>query len=132
ENCPAALGLQLLPAADDVPTSDVQHDGLEAEGVVVLRTFPHACPRFPQYPSIKGQHISVFQQLIERNKPRKDAAETEVGLVEVVTDVLEPAAEPDRGRAQSVATTTQRRQDHAHVHPGGKDLSNQRVSDLLH
>src|SRR5271165_1088460 len=63
ENCPAALGLQLLPAADDVPTSDVQHDGLEAEGVVVLRTFPHACPRFPQYPSIKGQHISVFQQL---------------------------------------------------------------------
>src|SRR5215813_15369123 len=48
ENCPAALGLQLLPAADDVPASDVENYGFEAEGVVILRAFPHVCPLLPQ------------------------------------------------------------------------------------
>src|SRR5215470_19559743 len=48
ENCPAALGLQLLPAAHDVPTSGVENYGFEAEGVVVLCAFPHICPLHPQ------------------------------------------------------------------------------------
>jgi len=82
--------------------------------------------------SRRGSLHHVYRGLIERNEPGKDAAESEVGLVEVVTDVFEPPAEPDGGRAQSVATTTQRRQDHAHVHAGGQNLANQGIGDLLH
>src|SRR6266851_64312 len=99
ENCPPALGLQLLPVADDVPTSDVQHHGLEAEGVVVLHALPHVCPSFPQHASVEGKHIVVLEQLIERKQPWKDIAKPEVGPVEVATDVSEPLAETDHGRA---------------------------------
>ena len=49
--------------------------------------------------SRRGSLHHVYRGLIERNEPGKDAAESEVGLVEVVTDVFEPPAEPDRGRA---------------------------------
>src|SRR5262249_22828719 len=82
ETCAAALGLQLLPAADDVPASDVQHHGFEAERVVVLHAFRHVRPCLPQHASVEGQHISALEQLIERDKPGMDVAQREVGLAE--------------------------------------------------
>src|SRR5713101_2007793 len=127
ENCPASLGLQLLPMADDVPSSDVQHHGFEAEAVVVLHAFPQISPRFPQHPTVEGEHILVLEQLIERKKPGEDVAKPEVGLVEVATDVSEPIAEPNHGRTQSVVPTPQGRDDHTHVDANAKDLVHQRV-----
>src|SRR6266481_6725939 len=56
ENSAAALDLQLLPVADDVPARDVKHHGLEAEGVVVLHALSHVRPRFPQHSSVEGEH----------------------------------------------------------------------------
>src|SRR5215510_2130590 len=132
ENRPPALGLQLLPAADDVPASDVQHHGFEAECVVVLPAFHHVAPGLPQHLSVEGEHIPALEQLIERDKPGIDVAKREIGLAEVATDVFEPLSDADRGRARALAAAAQRRHDHAHVDAGGEDLANQGVGDPLH
>src|SRR6266511_4296744 len=61
---------------------------------------------------VEVQHIPLLEQLLELQDPGEDMAKPEVGLVEVATDVFEPLAEPNRGRAQAVAAATQRRHDH--------------------
>src|SRR5262249_24188102 len=66
ENRPPALGLQLLPAPAEVPASDVQHDGFEAERVVVLPAFHHVAPGLPQHLSVEGEPIPAIQPLLER------------------------------------------------------------------
>src|SRR5882724_1929983 len=102
EDGPTALGLQLLPMADDLPASEVKYDGLEGE-VVVLSTFLQVRPCNPQHLPVKVQHIPLLEQLLERQDPGEDMAKPEVGLVEVATDVFEPLPDPDRGWAQAVA-----------------------------
>src|SRR5882724_321374 len=131
EDGPTALGLQLLPMADDLPASEVKYDGLEGE-VVVLSTFLQVRPCNPQHLPVKVQHIPLLEQLLERQDPGEDMAKPEVGLVEVATDVFEPLPDPDRGWAQAVAAATQRRHDHAYVHVGGEHFTHQGVGDFLH
>src|SRR5438094_234710 len=48
KNGPPTLGLELLPVTDDVPASDVEHHGFEAE-VIVLSAFLQVRPRRPQH-----------------------------------------------------------------------------------
>src|SRR5258708_11301025 len=104
ENGAAAFRLQLLPAADDVPASDVQNHGFEAERVVVLRTRSHVRPHFLQHPPIECEYISLLKQLIERNEPGNDAAKSTVGLVEVAADGHGPLPEPARRSSRPSAT----------------------------
>src|SRR5215471_14978545 len=97
KNGPPTLGLELLPATDDVPARDVEHHGFEAE-VIVLSSFLQVRPRRPQHIlPVKVQQIPLGEQPLGLRDPGKDLAQLEVGLVEVVTDVVKPLAYADPG-----------------------------------
>src|SRR5919199_5344710 len=68
EDGPTALGLQLLPVAHDLPSGDVEHDGFEAEDVI-LGPLLHVRPRRPQHVPVEVQHIALLEQLLERQDP---------------------------------------------------------------
>src|SRR5262249_2959979 len=125
KNGPPTLGLELLPVTDDVPPSDVEHDSFEAE-VIVLSAFLQVCPRRPQHiRPVEVQQISLGEQPLGLRDPGKDLAQLEVGLVEVMTDVVTPLAHADCGQRQAAAATPQRHRDHARVHPVYQDVAYQ-------
>src|SRR5262249_52369198 len=120
------------PATDDVPASDVEHHGFEAE-VIVFSTFLQVCPRRPQHiRPVEVQQIPLGEQPLSLWNPGKDLAELEVGLVEIETDVIKPLAYADGGQSQAAAATTQRHRDHAHVHPVRQDVAHQWMGNVVH
>src|SRR5215475_5344539 len=132
KNGPPTLGLELLPVTDDVPASDVEHDGFEAE-VIILRAFLQVRPRRPQHIlSVEVQQISLGEQPLGLWDPGKDLAQLEIRLVEVVTDVVTPLAHADGGKSHAAAATTQRHRDHAHVHTVRQDVAHQWMGNVVH
>src|SRR5499433_580841 len=90
KNGPPTLGLELLPATDHVPASDVEHYGFEAE-VIVFSPFLQVRPRRPQDKlPVEVQQIPLGQQPLGLRDPGKDLAQLEVGLVEIETDMVKP------------------------------------------
>src|SRR5215831_3086691 len=132
KNGPPTLGLELLPVTDDVPPSDVEHDGFEAE-VIVLSAFLQIRPRCSQHIlPVEVQQIPLGEQPLGLRDPGEDLAQFEVRLVKVVTDVVKPLAYADCGQSQAAAATTQRHRDHAHVHYVRQDVAHQPIGNVVH
>src|SRR5215510_3552504 len=132
KNGPPTLGLQLLPATDDVPASNVEHHGFEAE-VIVLGAFLQVRPGRPQHiRPVEAQQISLREQPLGLWNPGKDLAQLEVRLVEDVTEVVKPLAHANCRTSQAAAATTQRHRDHACVHPVHQDVAHQRMGNVVH
>src|SRR5215470_9908882 len=132
KNGPPTLGLELLPVTDDVPPSNVEHHGFEAE-VIVLSAFLQVGPRRPQHIlPVEAQQIPLGEQPLSLWNPGKDLAQLEVRLVEVVTDVVKPLAHTNCRKSQAAAATTQRHRDHACVHAVLQDVTHQRMGNFVH
>src|SRR5215468_6194039 len=132
KNGPPTLGLELLPAPDHVPARDVEHHGFEAE-VIVLSQFLQVRPRRPQHIlPVEVQQIPLGEQPLGLRDPGKDPAQLEVGLVEVVTDVVKPLTYADCRKRPPAVATTQRHPDHAHVHAVRQDVAHQRMGNVVH